>query len=353
MNSEAPRRALLFSAGGELGPFHIGAAKVLLTDNSYGAHKGREYALFGGVSVGAFIAAFLAQYPPHQQGGPGIEDLEAAFASLPALDDSCAACRLSCLLLPCGTCGCTGPNGPRGFWDGARLREVVRQTIDFGRIQASGVGLVFTATCAEDMGAIHFVNDSALRQFEECTGGEGGLRDPEDALSGPGETRLLENEAHFEHALVASMSMPLAFPPTRRTPYAERLVDGGLTHQIPPLCMPGVCVDCVLCAPHDVGLYYRPLSTASAMQTYYVGVQGVRATRDAGDVGACSSCPAGPPKDRAITVRASRRDSTRPDAYEVQPLTGMARPNAELIKEGIAAAHTALRQAQRQPRRAA
>jgi NTE family protein len=54
-------RALVLSGGGSKGQYHVGAVAALVGE------LGRTYRLYAGVSVGALVAAFLAQYPSSKE----------------------------------------------------------------------------------------------------------------------------------------------------------------------------------------------------------------------------------------------------------------------------------------------
>jgi len=68
-------RALVLSGGGSKGQFQVGALKHLLYD------LGEQYDLLCGVSVGALVASFLAQYPLGQE-KQAYKDLEELFSGV-------------------------------------------------------------------------------------------------------------------------------------------------------------------------------------------------------------------------------------------------------------------------------
>ena len=71
------KRALVLSSGGSRGQFHVGAVKHLMGDLR------QHYDIFAGVSVGALIAGFLAQYPKgaEDEAADGLVDLFTPLSS--------------------------------------------------------------------------------------------------------------------------------------------------------------------------------------------------------------------------------------------------------------------------------
>lgn len=68
-------RALVLSGGGSRGQYHVGAIKCLLGE------LGTQYDILCGVSVGALVAAFLAQYK-HGDEGRAAAELAQLFSSI-------------------------------------------------------------------------------------------------------------------------------------------------------------------------------------------------------------------------------------------------------------------------------
>ena len=113
-------KALVFSGGGAKIHYHVGAARVLLEAES-------EYALFAGVSAGALVAAYLAQFPS------GVEE-----EAIHCLEGLTKPLRESDLLSRWWPFGRTEGLWKSSFYDTSPLHRLVRRELSVDAIRTSG-----------------------------------------------------------------------------------------------------------------------------------------------------------------------------------------------------------------------
>ncbi|MCA9533201.1 MAG: patatin-like phospholipase family protein [Myxococcales bacterium] len=207
------KRALVLSSGGSRGQFHVGAVRHLMGD------LGQHYDIFAGVSVGALIAGFLAQYP---QG-----------------EEQAAAEGLTELFTPLSNKHIYRPwrmGLMSGFWksslyDATPLRELLRTAVDVERVRANGKQLLFGATS---------LTTGAYRLFSQ------------------------EDEP-FHDLLYASAAFPVAFDPIHIGD--ELWTDGGIRAVTPlgaAIRAGADAVDMLLLTPTNPTPRFDP--TASAIE---------------------------------------------------------------------------------------
>jgi len=295
-----PDRALLLSGGGGLVPYHIGATQVL-------TGSGRRYDVVGGTSIGAFVAAFLAQFTVNDQHRAALA-LGKVFEDLPELDTECITCRLACLF------GATSWSA-RGVWGGA-LSEFVSKHLSFAKVQSSGIKLVINATDGETMAPVYYITES----FAAATN-RGDIVIPSDSSGAPPEVRIMTTPAIFSDAVSASMSVPFAFNAVMSN--GRRILDGALVQGLPRLCLPRHCVDAVVCLPCNSGFRMRrPLPVPMAAAAQLLAIQSDLAVHDHEKIMACSSaCETTP--GVLIQPEWTRAEQA---AYELEPFWGMVAP---------------------------
>jgi NTE family protein len=207
------KRALVLSSGGSRGQFHVGAVKHLMGDLR------QHYDIFAGVSVGALIAGFLAQYPKgaEDEAADGLVDLFTPLSSKHLY----RPWRMGLM---------------SGFWksslyDASPLRELLRTAVDVQRVRENGKQLLFGATS---------LTTGAYRLFSQ------------------------EDEP-FHDLLYASAAFPVAFDPIEIA--GEVWTDGGIRAVTPlgaAIRAGADAVDMVLLTPMQPHPRFDP--TASAIE---------------------------------------------------------------------------------------
>lgn len=124
-------KALVFSGGGAKIHYHVGVARTLLNADG-------DYQLFAGVSAGAIVAAYLAQFP---RGGEvtAVHQLEAMTRRITD-DDVFKAWPL----------GRVQGLWKHSFYSTAPLRELLRRELDPEAVRQSGRQLRIGAVALED-----------------------------------------------------------------------------------------------------------------------------------------------------------------------------------------------------------
>jgi NTE family protein len=205
------KRALVLSSGGSRGQFHVGAVRHLLGD------LGRHYDIYAGVSVGALIAGFLAQYKEGEE-AQASGGLDALFTPL-GNKDIYRPWRMGLM---------------SGFWksslyDAAPLRELLRRAVNLDRLHASGKELRFGAT--------------------SLTTGEYHL--------------FTQDDDPFHDLLYASAAFPVAFDPIEIR--GELWTDGGI-RAVSPLSAAinagADAIDMLLLTPDDPHPRFDPKASA-------------------------------------------------------------------------------------------
>jgi NTE family protein len=115
-------RALVISGGGSRGQYHVGALKYLYLD------KGYQHQILCGNSVGALIAAFIAQYPYGKE-ADAINTLANLFLHI----------RTENVKKPWRPFGLfTGFRSKKSLWNSHPLQELISTHIDVHKIQSTG-----------------------------------------------------------------------------------------------------------------------------------------------------------------------------------------------------------------------
>lgn len=114
-------KALVLSGGGAKGQYHVGAIQALYGD------LGKRYEILCGVSVGALIAAHLAQYPMGDE-THAADDLEALFSPIRTRDVYRRWFPFGFLQVP----------WKPALYDARPLRRLIRENLDVQRVRTSG-----------------------------------------------------------------------------------------------------------------------------------------------------------------------------------------------------------------------
>lgn len=190
-------KALVLSGGGSAGAYHVGVIRCLVD-------HGHEYDIISGVSVGALVAGFLAQYPKGKL-KEGLAEVEKVFLNIRTSDvyRNWHLFPLSVLWKP-------------SLFNTEPLEKLVRSRVDSGRVADSGRIL--------RLGAV------------SLTSGE--------------YTLFTESYPDIPGAMLASASYPIAFPPVRLD--GQQYSDGGVRTVTPlqaALSAGATHCDVVVCQP--------------------------------------------------------------------------------------------------------
>jgi NTE family protein len=134
-------RALVFSGGGARIHYHVGAVRWLI------GHKRTQYDLFAGISAGAIVAAYLAQFP---------SGLEAESAE----ELSTAISKVRTVYQPWPVFGILEGLWQLSFFSSKPLRQVLRKEISEEAIRTSGKMLRVGAVDLRSGSAVMFTEKS-------------------------------------------------------------------------------------------------------------------------------------------------------------------------------------------------
>jgi len=214
-------RALVLSGGGSKGQYHVGALRALLCDAE------RHYEIIAGVSVGALVAAHLAQYRA-TDGVRAYDALARLFTPLRNADIYHAwrpFGLLTALWQP-------------SLFDASPLRKLISTHLDPEKVRASGCKLRIGATS---------LATGAYRVFTE------------------------QDEDLLLDAVYASAAYPVAFAPARIN--AQWWSDGGVRSVTPikaAIDAGATHIDIVMCSPErsEAGHFFmgRPTTAETAVR---------------------------------------------------------------------------------------
>ncbi len=214
-------RGFAASGGGSRGQFHVGVLDYLLGEQAV------DYQAFAGVSVGALVCAFLAQYPSGQE-GVALYDLKAMFSSVTTED-------IWKRWFPFGKL--------HGLWkssllDSSPLQQLVRQRLDPDKLHTSGKELF--------VGAV--------------------------SLASGRYTQFSHRYEHIVDAVLASASYPAFFKPVqvsklglftdggvRQVTPIKALIDAGCTRIDVSICHPKNARESFADRPTSVDVALRAL----------------------------------------------------------------------------------------------
>jgi len=182
----APRRTLVLSGGGGRGAWQVGACEHLILERGYG------FDLIAGVSAGAVNGATLAQAHDHDELEAELEHLRSVWFGLRGNHDIYRSRPLGRVRMVLGR--------HPGVYEPGPLREILLEHIDPSRVATSPVQL-----------RVGYV-DLVTGRYRTAGNDDAALRD----------------------AVLASCSLPVAFPPVALRNGRELGVDGGV-RSISPL----------------------------------------------------------------------------------------------------------------------
>ena len=201
------KRGIAFSGGGSRGQFHVGVARKLIAECK------TSYDVYAGVSVGALVAACLAQYKTGDE-AQAVERLEAIFSPVQSKDiwrDWFPFGKLSLW--------------KQSFLNSEPLEKLVRRELDIEKVRASGKEL--------RVGAVS-INKLTNETFSQ-------------------------SHPDIVTAVIASAAMPAFFKPVNFA--GQWWTDGGIRETTPiKACLDAGCdeIDVVICQPEPRDIEGKP-----------------------------------------------------------------------------------------------